>query len=88
MTRKRHDGRGLAIYTKFKDTRGCTVTVKQSSAYGLRNCWLFCTNTAGSYRDRDTNADVSPHLTVAQARRLAKALLSWVDDVTADEVKP
>lgn len=74
------DHRGLRNYTEFADTRGCTVRVKQSSAFGLRHCWVFCTNTTGAYTDRSTDADAPVHLTVAQARRLAAALLRFVKE--------
>ncbi len=73
-------GRGFAIYTEFPETRGCTVRVQESSSV-QRACWIFCTN-AGAYTDRKVGVDVAPHLTPAQARRVAKALMRFADGKT------
>jgi hypothetical protein len=65
------DGRGLAIYTQFRDTYGTQVTVKDSSAAGRRCCWIFGEGTSPG------GTKLAPHLTPAQARRVAAALLRF-----------
>lgn len=58
---------GLMILTEFRDTYGAVVTVQHSSAIEPR-CWIFCEGTQSA-----------PHLSPAQARRVAKALLRFAD---------
>ena len=89
---KRTD-RGFAIYAKLTDTYGADVRVQKSSAAGVRRCWIFAKggSTLGSRQktlseespmqpgENIVNDSVSAHLSPAQARRVAKALLQFAD---------
>lgn len=75
--------RGFNIYSEFKDTHGNTVTVKESSA-AMKHCvWIFVKNKNGAdgVWDNATGQYISasPHLSKAQAKRLAKALLKFAE---------
>lgn len=70
--------RGFAGYDTFTDDAGCEIRVQQSSSAMAAKVWLFCKNTAGAYHDRPREAEVSPHLTVKQAKRLIAALQAFV----------
>jgi len=72
--------RGLAIYAEFVDTYGHTVRVQKSSSAGVRRCWLFCEDDGKDCIFHLGNWQaLSPHLSPAQARRMAKALLRFAD---------
>ena len=67
--------RGFAIYTEFKDFNGATICVKRSSSMGRRLVWIqneviLC----GPDKEPIGNA----HLTSTQARRVIKALESFI----------
>lgn len=85
--------RGFAIYTEFTDTYGAEVSVYESSAAGVRRCWVAARGggTLGA-RQRElskedprqpgqniVNDNTSAHLSPEQARRMAKALLRFAD---------
>lgn len=74
--------RGFAVYGEFKDGYGQTVRVQESSSAEGAFCWVFC-------KDQEGNDAIihlgkphsrSPHLSRAQARRLAKLLLKFADE--------
>jgi hypothetical protein len=86
--------RGFAIYGEVKDTRGHTVRIQKSSAVSVGNAngfkngpfvWLFVSDDQGAHWQPTTavgfnGVDVhTPHLTRAQARRVAKALMKFAD---------
>lgn len=73
--------RGFAIYGEYKDSRGNTIRVQESSLAGGPYCWLFSGNSDGAdtFLHNGQYHSVSPHLTRAQARRVAKALLRFAD---------
>ena len=73
--------RGFAIYGEYKDSRGNSIRVQQSSAVGGPFCWLFVKDREGCevYQHMGQYSAVSPHLTRAQARRIGKALLRFAD---------
>ncbi len=80
---KKKTHRGFSIYKEFKDTYGSTIRVQESSSVS-RACWVFVTNRDGKdvvdcIGARDNRQSVSPHLSPAQARLLAKALLKFAD---------
>lgn len=62
--------RGFSIFTQFKDLYGKEVRVQKSSLATKRAVWIFTeveTTCAGA------------HLSVAQAKRVIKALQMFVD---------
>ena len=67
--------RGFRIYTTLVDTYGNTVRIQESSAAFKRRCWIF---TSGE-PSRDKGNPPAPHLSPAQARRIAAALLRFAD---------
>lgn len=83
--------RGFDLYTEFTDTYGATVSVRESSAAGVRRCWVDARggSTLGARQlalskedprqpgENIVNDNTSGHLSPAQARRLAKALLRF-----------
>ncbi len=73
--------RGFKIYSEMKDSYGNSIRVQQSSAACIDACWIFTNGKDGSECAFDSATQrhiaVSPHLTKAQARRLAKALLKF-----------
>ena len=75
--------RGFSIYSEFKDSYRNTVRVQESSAATQHCCWVFVTNEEGKdgVWDPATSSYISAtaHLTKAQARRLAKALLKFAE---------
>jgi hypothetical protein len=73
--------RGFLIYGKLVDIYDQTVSVVESSSAEGPRVWVFC-------KDKDGREAIehlgqlqarSPHLTPAQARRVAKALLRFAD---------
>ena len=64
--------RGFLVYTEFTDDSGNRVRVQESSSATARRCWIFA-------QDREGRDAVSPHLSSAQARRIAKALLRFAE---------
>lgn len=75
--------RGFTVYDEFTDTYGATIKVQQSSSASGPRCWIFASASAG---ERDTmpprtwpaGSDPSPHLDVAQARRVRDALDAFI----------
>lgn len=82
MSRPRIAGRtprGFADYGVVTDSRGNTVTVRQSSAAGPPCVWLFTKDAEGDDVHECVGApggrqSVSPHLTRGQALRLVQYL--------------
>jgi len=77
--------RGFKIYSQSKDTYKNTITIQESSAACRPRCWIFVHNKdglAGSW-DASTGSyiSVAAHLSPSQARRVAKALLKFADEV-------
>lgn len=76
--------RGFGIYSEFLDTYKNTIRIQESSAAIKPCCWIFCKDLNGNdgEYDKATQEWVSatPHLTRAQAKRVAKALLKFVED--------
>ena len=64
--------RGFAIYTEVTDTYRNRCRVQASSAAGGRRVWIIC--KAGPTWG---GSAPHPHLSPAQARRIAKALLRF-----------
>jgi len=62
--------RGFSIYGKVIDSRGCEVSVQESSAAGGPYIYLFTKDLKGVYRGQEP----SPHLSVEQATVLRDAL--------------
>lgn len=73
--------RGFAVYTEFTDTYGSRVRVQQSSSACAPRVWVFCKKERKDEDGvlTDTGVDWSPHLSPAQARKVAKALLTFSD---------
>ena len=70
----RRTNRGFAIYTQFKDLYGKDVRVQASSLATRRAVWIF-PETSMHMGEPQAGA----HLTVAQAKRVIKALQAFVD---------
>ena len=66
--------RGFAIFTQFKDLYGKDVRVQMSSLATRRAVWIFPEVTVHL---GEPQAGV--HLSVAQAKRVIKALQAFVD---------
>jgi hypothetical protein len=81
MTKKRakRTPRGFEIFGEYKDSRGNVVRLQQSSAAGVPFVWIFVHGPNGNdvYEHLGKFTAVSPHLTRAQARRIARALLRF-----------
>ncbi len=80
--KRKTTSRGFRIYGEFKDSYHSTVRIQESSAAGALRVWIFCKNHRGEDAVTCVGAPgsvsaVSPHLTRAQARRVAKALLEF-----------
>lgn len=75
--------RGFNIYSEIKDTHFNTITVQQSSDACIDACWIFVKNKEGKdgVWDKATGQWVSStaHLTKAQAKRVAKALMKFAE---------
>lgn len=81
--------RGFGEYGVVTDSRGNTVTVRQSSAVGGPYVYLFTADEKGNDTYRPGGRAVSPHLTVAQARELIACLERFVaDEEAASERAP
>lgn len=78
----RKTNRGFKIYGEYKDSKGSMVKIQESSAMGGPYVWIFCKDYKGNDVNdcvgaTDNRISVSPHLSRAQARRVAKALLEF-----------
>lgn len=71
--------RGFRIYLRLNDENESDVVVQESSSWSGhgKRCWIFATRL----RDEGVPFPTSPHLTSGQARRVAKALLEFADEV-------
>ena len=69
----RHTSRGFGIYSEFKDSYHSQIRVQKSSNAQLDAVWIFC-------KKADEDKNWAPHLTVAQAKRLIRALQKFVDE--------
>ena len=81
VSKKKTTARGFRIYGEYKHTRG-TVRIQQSSASGHPCVWIFSRNQNGEDATIHMGGATShpPHLTKAQARRVAKALLEFAEE--------
>lgn len=70
--------RGFAVFTEFIDGYRNEVRVQESSSAEGRFVWVFCKPAEGSMFEEHEKSP-APHLTPAQARRVAKALLRFAD---------
>lgn len=79
--RKKRTPRGFTIYGEYKDSRNQTVRVQESSSAAGPHCWIFCNDQDGTDAVIHLGRPMarSPHLTPAQARRVAAALLRFAD---------
>ena len=68
--------RGFKIYSQFKDFNGEDVRVQRSSAIGRRLVWIF-----PEAKIHMGEAVSGAHLTVAQAKRVIKALERFISGV-------
>lgn len=71
--------RGFAIYGEFRDSYDASIRIIESSADPLIYCWVYI--DGGGI----TNNDGATHLTVAQARKLIKALELFIKDKTEEK---
>lgn len=73
--------RGFSVYGEYKDSRRNKIRIQQSSSATQEAVWIFVENEKGeeAYVHLGQMHAVSPHLTKAQARRVAKALLRFAD---------
>lgn len=81
--------RGFRNYTEFVDSYGSNVAVRQSSSAELAAVWVFCSNPGEKVRNHlgdMVDKDTSPHLTVPQAERLAKALMRFVKEARGGRI--
>ena len=70
--------RGFNIYSEIKDSYGQEVRVQQSSNAEIEACWIFCHKEGKDAHIHLGNPQAySPHLTKAQAKKVAKALLKF-----------
>lgn len=79
----RKTSRGFRIYSEFTDLYGTRIKVQESSLATKKAVWIFRSNpndgqpVAGS----DKPSCMDPHLSVAQAKRLIRALQIWLKEV-------
>jgi hypothetical protein len=73
--------RGFSVYGEYKDANNQTVRIQESSRADGPLVWIFCNDADGSDAVMHLGKPTarSPHLTKAQARRVAKALLKFAD---------
>jgi hypothetical protein len=78
---KKRTPRGFAVYGEYKDRDGRTVRIQESSRLDGPLCWIFCNDKDGrsAVMHLGQPTSIAPHLTRAQARRVAKALLKFAD---------
>lgn len=74
--------RGFSIYGEYKDSRGNTLRVQKSSSAMEDAVWIFVKDKDGqeAYEHLGEIHAVSPHLTKAQARRVAAALMKFANE--------
>lgn len=73
--------RGFSVYSEIKDSNGRTIRVQESSRADGPCVWIFCTDADGADAVMHVGKPMafSPHLTKAQARRVAAALLRFAN---------
>ena len=73
--------RGFAIYGEYKDANNQIVRIQESSRADGPLVWIFCNDEDGNdvVMHLGVPQSRSPHLTKAQARRVAMALLKFAD---------
>jgi len=69
--------RGWVIYTKLKDTYGNECRVQESSSAEARRVWIFSMPSDEWKKRYGEGSNTSAHLSPAQARRVAEALLRF-----------
>lgn len=65
--------RGFGIYSEFTDSYGSRIKIQESSSAEKKCCWIFCDNDPNVFKNP------SPHLTVAQAKRVIAGLKKWIE---------
>lgn len=80
--------RGFRIYSDFRDSYGNRVRIQQSSAACMDAVWIFCDGESdGKMLPGDTKPFKSaPHLTIAQAKRVIRALERFVEEASGQSV--
>ena len=80
--------RGFRIYSDFRDSYGNRVRIQQSSAACMDAVWIFCDGESdGKMLPGDTKPFKSaPHLTVAQAKRVIRALERFVQETSGQSI--
>ena len=73
--------RGFKIYGKVTDSRGCEVSVQESSIVGRPHVYVFTEDCKGVYR----GTPPSPHLSVEQAKQLQEALGKFIADAESPD---
>ena len=78
--------RGFPIYTEFKDSYQQEVRVQQSSSMERAHAWIFCKKDGqdGVFHLGRWQS-YSPHLTVAQAKRVRMALKKFIQQNSREE---
>lgn len=81
MAKRKFDERGFEEFLELKDTYSNTVRVKESSAASGPRVWIFTKDHLGreAFEHMGALQSASPHLSPAQARRLAQALMRFVN---------
>lgn len=79
--RMKKTNRGFNIYSEFSDTRDNRIIIQESSDAMKHCCWIFVKDSEGRevYEHLGKIYAHSPHLSKAQAKRLAKALLKFAE---------
>lgn len=75
--------RGFIVFSEFTDSYGSRIRVQESSSAEERAVWIFCHNNECGRADPLASVlggekDFTPHLNVAQARRLRNALDKFI----------
>lgn len=96
----RKTNRGFRVFSEFRDSYGSTIRVQESSSAEEVAVWIFCKNAQCGRADPlgavlgGAEPDFTPHLNVAQAKRLRSALdrfIAWASPETPardPETKP
>ncbi len=66
--------RGFPYYLDTKDSYGNPLQIKKSSSAEMAAVWIICKTSEG--------ADWLPHVNVAKAKQVIRALQKFVDDHT------
>lgn len=77
-----HTERGFKIYGEIEDSYQNKIRVQESSAACAARCWIFVKNHEGhsAYLHLGEMHAATAHLSVSQARELAKMLNAFADE--------